>query len=92
MDRVLRHVIEQGLRPMTAIQMMTINTAEHFGLSRGMGMIAPGRSADILLVEDLYHFKADLVIARGVVLAENGAWKTNLSRFTYQPGRPSPFI
>jgi adenine deaminase len=71
-DRVLRHAIEQGLNPITAIQMMTINTAEHFGLSREMGMIAPGRWADIVLVRDLNDFKADLVIARGQVIAENG--------------------
>jgi adenine deaminase len=41
MDRVLRHAISEGLNPMTAIQMMTINTAEHFGLTKEMGMIAP---------------------------------------------------
>ena len=57
MDRVLRHAIEQGLDPMTAIQMMTINTAEHFGLSREMGMIAPGRWADMVLVKDLKQFQ-----------------------------------
>ena len=50
MDRVLRHAVEQGLNPVTAIQMMTINTAEHFGMSKEMGMIAPGRWADIVLV------------------------------------------
>ena len=49
MDRVLRHAILEGLPPMTAIQMMTINTAEHFGLTREMGMIAPGRWADVVL-------------------------------------------
>ncbi len=83
MDRVLRHAIEQGLNPVTAIQMMTINTAEHFGLTKEMGMIAPGRWADIVLVKDLNDFKADLVIAKGVVLAENGKWKVKLSKFTY---------
>ena len=57
---------------MTAIQMMTINTAEHFGLTKEMGMIAPGRWADVLLVEDLRNFKADMVIAKGQVIAENG--------------------
>jgi len=72
MDRVLRHAISEGLNPMTALQMMTINTAEHFGLSREMGMIAPGRWADVLLVDDLMNFKADVVIARGQVIAENG--------------------
>jgi adenine deaminase len=63
--------------------MMTINTAEHFGLSREIGMIAPGRWADVVLVKDLSHFKADMVIARGQVIAEAGTWKINLPKFTY---------
>lgn len=83
MDRVLRHAIEQGLEPMTAIQMMTINTAEHFGVSKEMGMIAPGRWADIVLVEDLKNFKADLVVAKGKMIAERGEWKLNLPKSTY---------
>lgn len=78
MDRVLRHAIEQGLKPITAIQMMTINTAEHFGLSKEMGMIAPGRWADVVLVKDLRNFKAELVIAKGQVIAENGEWQVKL--------------
>jgi len=83
MDRVLRHAIEQGLEPMTAIQMMTINTAEHFGLSKEMGMIAPCRWADVVLVKDLNNFKADMVLAKGHVIAEKGKWKVSLPRFTY---------
>jgi adenine deaminase len=83
MDRVLRHAIEQGLAPITAIQMMTINTAEHFGVSKEMGMIAPGRWADVVLVEDLRNFKADMVIAKGVVIAESGKWKVGLSKTIY---------
>ena len=83
MDRVLRHAIEQGLDPVVAIQMMTINTAEHFGLSREMGMIAPGRWADVVLVEDLKDFKAEMVIAKGQVIAESGKWKVSLPKFTY---------
>ena len=83
MDRVLRHAIEQGLDPVTAIQMMTINTAEHFGLTREIGMIAPGRWADVVLVKDLNHFKADLVVARGQVIAENGKLKIGLPKFKY---------
>ena len=83
MDRVLRHAIEQGLDPITAIQMMTINTAEHFGLTREIGMIAPGRWADVVLVKDLNNFRADTVIARGQVIAENGEWKVSLSKFKY---------
>ncbi|MEW6084858.1 MAG: adenine deaminase [Chloroflexota bacterium] len=83
MDRVLRHAIEQGLDPVTAIQMMTINTAEHFGVSKEMGLIAPGRWADVVLVEDLKNFKADVVIAKGKVVAEKGEWKVNLPKASY---------
>src|SRR5574338_478572 len=81
MDRVLRHAISEGLPPMTAIQMMTINTAEHFGLTREIGMIAPGRWADIVLAADLEDFHAGLVIAKGQVVAENGKWKIELPAF-----------
>ncbi|MDQ2690722.1 MAG: adenine deaminase [Chloroflexota bacterium] len=83
MDRVLRHAIQQGLDPVTAIQMMTINTAEHFGVSREMGMIAPGRWADVVLVKDLSDFRADLVIAKGKIISENGKWKVSLPKFKY---------
>jgi adenine deaminase len=83
MDRVLRHAVSEGLNPMTAIQMMTINTAEHFGLSKEMGMIAPGRWGDIVLVDDLMNFKAQTVIAKGQVVAENGEWKVKLPQTKY---------
>jgi adenine deaminase len=72
MDRVIRHAIQEGLSRMTAIQMATINTAEHFGLTRDIGMLAPGRWANIVLVEDLDHFHATMVIVKGSVAVENG--------------------
>jgi len=53
MNRVVRHAIAQGLKPMTAIQMASINTAQHFGLEREIGSITPGRRADIILTTDL---------------------------------------
>jgi adenine deaminase len=83
MDRVLRHAISHGLEPITAIQMCTINAAEHFGLTREMGMIAPGRWADVVLVKDLSDFKADVVIAKGKVIAEQGKWNVELASFSY---------
>ena len=83
MDRVLRHAISQGLPPMAAIQMATLNTAEHFGLSREIGQIAPGRWADILLVEDLNDFHAEMVIAKGQIVAEKGILLIDLPKRTY---------
>lgn len=83
MDRVLRHTIGLGTEPMTALQMATINTAEHFGLARDMGMIAPGRYADILLVKDLKDFHPEQVYARGKLLAEKGVWQIELPARQY---------
>ena len=83
MDRVLRHAISVGLRPMTALQMMTINTAEHFGLTREIGMIAPGRWADIVLARNLRNFSADIVISRGRVIAEKGRLTIDLPASRY---------
>lgn len=83
MDRVLRHAITHGLSPMTAIQMMTINTAEHFGVSREMGLLAPGRWADVVLVKDLNDFHADLVLAKGEVIAQEGRSIYKAPKFPY---------
>jgi adenine deaminase len=85
MDRVLRHTIEQGVSPMTAIQMATLNTAEHFGVARDVGQIAPGRFADILLVSDLPNLVIDMVIARGDVAVEKGEILIDLPEFEYPP-------
>lgn len=82
-DRVLRHAIAQGLNPVTAIQMATLNPAEHFGVSRDMGMIAPGRFADIVLVSSLVDFFAELVIAKGQTIADCGNLLIELPQVTY---------
>lgn len=78
MDRVVRHAISQGISPMTVLQMATINTAEHFGLAREIGQIAPGRWADILIVDDLMDFHARLVLAKGQLAARNGDLLMNM--------------
>src|SRR6185312_16332467 len=68
MDRVVRHAIAQGLKPVTAIQMATLNTAQHFKLEREIGSISPGRLADLLIVSDLAAMTIDEVYGRGVRL------------------------
>jgi adenine deaminase len=83
MDRVLHHALDVGLPPMIALQMMTINTAEHFGLTREIGMIAPGRWADVLLVEDLQDFHPSMVIAKGQIVAENGEMSIEMPQVAY---------
>jgi adenine deaminase len=83
MDRVVRHAIAQGLKPVTAIQMATINTAEHFRLGREIGSIAPGRLADFLIVSDLAALAIDEVYARGVRLAKGGRLEVDIPPYDY---------
>jgi len=83
MDRVVRHAIAEGLEPMKAIQMSTLNTAEHFGVSDDVGQIAPGRYADILFVEDLGAFHAQRVISKGVVISQDGDLLVDLPSYPY---------
>ncbi len=83
MDRVVRHAIQCGAEPMTAIQMATLNTAEHFGVAREVGQIAPGRYADILLVEDLAAFQVEGVLAKGRLAAQAGEILIDLPAYAY---------
>lgn len=83
MNRVVRHAIAQGLKPMTAIQMATLNTAQHFGLEREIGSITPGRRADLILSSDISALPIELVIARGKVMAKDGALTAEIPHRTY---------
>ncbi|HKQ96122.1 MAG TPA: adenine deaminase [Aestuariivirgaceae bacterium] len=83
MDRTVRHAIAEGLDPVTAIQMASLNTAQHFGLEREIGSIAPGRRADILICSDLKGLAIDMVIARGRELAANGRLTADIPPFAY---------
>jgi adenine deaminase len=82
-DRVVRHAIAQGLKPVTAIQMATLNTAQHFKLEREIGSITPGRRADFLLVSDLASLTIDAVYGRGIKLAEQGKMVAELPAYAY---------
>jgi adenine deaminase len=65
MDHVVRRAVEEGIDPLVAIQMATLNGAEYFNLRRELGSIAPGRLADILFVEKLEDFRPHRVLADG---------------------------
>jgi adenine deaminase len=83
MNRVVRHAIAQGLPPITAVQMATLNTAQHFGVEKDIGSITPGRYADIVISSDLAALPIEMVIAAGEVVAENGRLITNIPPHTY---------
>lgn len=70
-DHNVRLAIKEGLDPITAIQMATINAAEFFRL-RSLGAIAPGYQADLLILDDLHSISINKVIKRGQCIVENG--------------------
>ena len=92
MDRVVRHVIDLGVAPLQAVQMATLNTAQHFGLERDVGSIAPGRYADILIVSDLQELVIDQVIAAGLIVAENGRLTIDMPKYSDYPPEASQSV
>ncbi len=81
---VVQKAVDLGLEPVKAVQMVSINPAEHLGLSYITGGIAPGRFADILLLPQPDIMKPDLVISEGRVVAEGEKTVVSL------PGTPYP--
>ncbi len=64
LDRILRRAIKLGLDPITALQMVTLNVANYFGLS-GRGGIAPGYRADLVIFDDLQDIRVKKVFSGG---------------------------
>jgi adenine deaminase len=79
LEEHLRLCVENGLPPMTALQMATLNAAECFRLY-DRGAVTPGRRADITLVEDLKTFTVKQVFIKGALVAENGKYLLPVER------------
>jgi len=71
-DFNIKTAIREGLDPLLAIQMATLNAAECFGL-KTKGAIAPGCEADLVLLHDLETVAIDRVFKRGKLVAKNGS-------------------
>jgi len=71
-DHVARRAIEEGMDPIAAIQMASLNVAEHYECARELGSIAPARYADMLILDKLTKVAVSTVIADGRVVAQNG--------------------
>lgn len=72
MEYIVQKAIDCGFDPIAAIQMATLNVAEHFSLDGLVGGIAPGRYADLVIIPDIKTIDAQTVISNGCVVAENG--------------------
>jgi adenine deaminase len=71
-DYAIKLAIAEGLDPITAIQMATLNPAEWFRLY-DRGAIAPGKQADLVVFSSLKDLSAEMVFAGGKLVAQDGA-------------------
>jgi adenine deaminase len=72
MEHVLQKAVDYGFEPIKAVQMATLNAAEHFGLDQWIGGIAPGKYADLVVIPDLGTIKPSYVFSNGRLLAKQG--------------------
>ena len=72
MDNVVRRAIALGLSPLQAIQAVTLSPAVYSGIEQDVGGIAPGRCADLVLLDDLDACHVREVRVGGQRVAGNG--------------------
>ncbi|MCD6324708.1 adenine deaminase [Candidatus Bathyarchaeota archaeon] len=79
LDYVLKRAVEEGIDPVDAVRMVTVKPAEYFGLRR-LGAVSPGKSANIVIVDDLKEFKAEIVLIDGEIVAKKGEYLGTLGK------------
>jgi len=72
LDYEMKIAMEEGVDPVTVFQMATINNARHWHLEHDIGLVAPGRYADMLFISDIEKIKIDKVFTGGEMVAEKG--------------------
>lgn len=83
MNDIIRRTIRQGVDPVEAIQMATINSATWLGL-KDIGILAPGKQADIAVIDGrLEDMEVCMVFLGGKKVAENGKLLIDLPPYTY---------
>lgn len=83
MDHIVKRAIEEGVNPIKAIQMATINVAECFNVRRDLGSISPGKLADIVVLNDLSKIKVDKVLINGELLSDSGKLIVDIPKKSY---------
>jgi len=71
-DAILRLAIKEGLDPVRAIRLATWNPANYWGLT-GIGAIAPGHEANLIVLESLERLTVAMTLYRGQIVARDGA-------------------
>lgn len=70
-DYVLKKAVQNGLDPLLALRMASLNAFICYGV-KNMGAIAPGYNADFFIFDDLLDIKAKDVYINGEIIVKNG--------------------
>jgi adenine deaminase len=84
MNTLLARAVELGIDPLVAVQMITRNVADYYGL-RDLGGVAPGKLADLVVVENLRDFECRRVWVGGRLAVEQGRPLLLSDPFIYPP-------
>ncbi len=83
LNHVVRRAIQEGVDPVIAIQMATINPATYFHYEHELGSVTPGKIADLLVIPRLPEMVPDLVITDGQVAAHDQTLCSQAPPFSY---------
>lgn len=70
LDNKVRIAVKEGVDPVTAIQMVTLNPAESLRIQDKVGSITPGKIADIVFLSSLEECRVERVIANGELVVD----------------------
>lgn len=83
LDYIVKRAIQEGIDPVTAIQMVTINVAQCFQLDHEMGSVTPSKCADIVLIDDINNCHVTDVFIDGEHVSENGRMTYSFDKYDY---------
>ncbi|OHW61326.1 adenine deaminase [Andreesenia angusta] len=82
MNDLIRRTIREGVDPVEAIQMATINPATYWGF-KDRGALLPGKVADIAVIDDLNEMTVAAVFIKGKLMASQGKMVVEIPSYTY---------
>lgn len=83
LNHVVKRAVQEGVDPVKAIQMVTINVAQYFRQTEDLGSISPGKYADILFLQDLEQVEVEKVLINGRLVADKGSLKVTIPPYPY---------
>lgn len=83
LDHIVRRAVEEGIDVITAIQMVTINCAQCFQMDHDFGSIAPGKCADMVLLNNLDDIQVTKVWIDGDLVAQDGKMMKEFAPYSY---------